>query len=299
MSMNNIHGSRKLILLAIVVACLIITILLTTACGSPEASARVACIEIMRKVPAGYQDFEFWDAGTLRKNDDLAGMYETWMERRGGYRDIISGGDIEYWAAGGVLTMVTGDLSLRDIRNDLSKYYYRYTDYPDSEVWLLKPELDSHGLIGSFILEEDLVVRGNRYNIEDYLGVAGGDEPSFYSDDVADVIEEIPAGIMTRISVTTVSGLRSVTVMSVEIEGKGIYRWTSVTTFLDTGDIANHLVEVYMESIESDFRRAENIYKERNEPSPFRDFTLERDGTHLKWSVIVDEDEMIALLFYG
>jgi len=295
--MYKIRKYRNQILLAAFLIC-IAGITIYASVYSPQMK-NSACIELMRKVPAGYQDFEFWDAGTLRDNRDLTAMYEIWRERRGGYRDIISGDDIVYWAAGGVLTMVTGDLSLRDIGDKLSNDYYRDASYPDFEVWILKPERQDHGLIGTFVLEDGLVVWGNRFNIEDYLGVVADDRPSFCKDDVAEIVERLPAGIMIRASVTTVTGLGSITAMSVELEEKGVYRWSSVTRFLDIDAIANNLSELYMDSLEGDFRRAEEIYTERNEPSPFRDFAIERNGPDVTWSILVDEEEMIALLFYG
>ena len=109
----------------------------------------------------------------------------------------------------------------------------------------------------------------------------------------------MPSGIMASGSVTTVTGLGSITAMTVEPVEKGVFRWTSVTRFLDIDEIADHLIELYMESIENDFLRAEEIYGERNEPSPFRDFTIERVGPDITWSVLVDEEVMIGLLFYG
>ena len=299
MSTGKSHNSGKLILLAIVASCLILAIVLILTCGSPEASARAACIKLMKKVPAGYQDFEFWDIDTMRDNRDYASMYDVWVEKHGGYRDIIPVAGIEYRASGGVLTMVTCDLPLDDIRNKLSNDYYRDNGYTDSEVWLLKPEQQDRGLIGAFVLDDGFVIWGNKFNIDDYLGVVLKGRPSFYKDDVAGIVERLPAGIMIRASVTRVTGLGSITAMTVAPEKAGVYRWTSVTRFLDTGDIADHLVEVYIESLENDFRRTEEIYRERKEPSPFRDFSLERNGPDVTWSVLVDDEQMIALLFYG
>lgn len=299
MLMHKLHGSRKLILLAVVTSFLIVAIVLITICGSLETSTKAACIELMKKVPAGYQDFEFWDVETMRDNRDLTAMYEVWLEKRRDSRDIVSGADIEYRATGGVLTMVTGGLPLGSIRDKLSNDYYWNRAYSDSEVWLLKSERQDRGLTGAFVLDGGLVAWGNKSNIDDYLGVVDYDRPSFYEDDVAGIVERLPAGIMLRASVTKVTGLGSITAMTVKLEKKGFYRWTSATRFLDTGDIANHLVEVYIESLENDFERAEKIYSERKERYPFRDFTLERNGTEVTWSVLVDEQEMIALLFYG
>jgi hypothetical protein len=297
---SGICKSGKLILLVILSVCIMAISMFTWSCccSSPAEVAKKTCIELMKKVPAKYQNFEFWDAGTLRDNSDLAAIYEVWLERRGG-RDIISGVDFEYWASGGVLTMITGDLSLRDIRNNLSKDYYHDPGYTDSEIWTLKPERDNRGLIDAFVLEDGLLVGGNSHNIEEYLSVANEDELSFYNDCIADIIKRLPPGIMIRAVITRVTGLDSITAMTVEREETGIYRWTNVTRFLDIDDIAGHLVELYVESIENDFRRAEEIYSERSESSPFREFTIERNGQDVTWSVLVDEDAMIALLFYG
>jgi hypothetical protein len=297
MSTGKPRNTGKLVLLAVVASCLIIAIVLIFTLGSPEASPGAACIELMKKVPAEYLDFEFWDVGTLRDDRRLSEMYDVWLEKRGGHQNIIPVAGIEYHASGGVLNMVTGDLPLGSIRDRLSKDYYLDKSYLDSEVWLLKTEQQGRGLTGAFILDGGLVVWGNKSNIEDYLGVINNNEPSFYEDDIAGIVERLPAGILYRASVTAVTGLGSITAMTVAPEGKGGYRWTSITRFLDTGDIANHLVEVYIESLENDFQRAEKIYDRRNETSPFRNFTLQRNGTEVTWSIYVNEEAMIALLF--
>ena len=93
MLIHRIYRFGKQILLAVIITCLLTAMLLTSACSSPEHSA---CIKLMRKVPAGYQDFEFWDVAALRDKPDLAGMYEKWREKGGRYRDIISDVDVKY-----------------------------------------------------------------------------------------------------------------------------------------------------------------------------------------------------------
>jgi hypothetical protein len=293
----------KMIIFIVLILCIVGIIAYSSYyCCSRPAPTEVSnqtWIEFMRKIPAGYQDFEFWDAGVMRNNRDLAGIYDVWLERRGGYHNIISLDDIEYRASGDALTMVTGDLPLDDIRDKLSEYYYRDNGYTDSEVWLLKPEHQDRGLTGAFVLDDGLVVWGNKFNIDGYLGVISEGRPSFCKDDVAAIVGRLPSGIMVRVSVSTVTGLGSITATTVELVEKGVFRWTSVTRFLDTDEIADHLIELYMESLENDFRRAEEIYGDSSEISPFHDFTIERKGPDITWSVLVNEEQMISLLFYG
>jgi len=89
---------------------------------------------------------------------------------------------------------------------------------------------------------------------------------------------------MTRISRSPYPEGLIISGMSVEKEVNSTLKWTNVYKF---------------DSAEEDFTKAQEELARRGEPSPFRDFSLERDGEFVEWSISIEEKYMIALLFYG
>ena len=299
----RLHSSVTIIMAAMLVA----LFAFSGGCVKPaaeETTAERACIELMQKVPVYYEDFEFWDAKTLRSDPDLGEFYKVWHGRRGEWLENfgISIADVDYVVEAGVLTLARGDFSLQDVRDGLSLFeddYYLDTSYTDMEVWVAKPSEEPSRIGGVVALTEGLFVWGNKFNVDDYLRVVRGEELSMYDKNAAEVLERLPEGIMTRISRSPYPEGVIISGSSIKKEEKGTYSWVNVYKFESPEAVESADADEYFKGIEDDFKEAESVFAERGEPCPFRSFTLKQEGEFVEWSVLVEEKYMIALLFYG
>ena len=297
----RLHSSVTLIMAAMLTA-----LLAFSGCGTKpaaeEVTAKKACIELMQKVPVYYEDFEFLDAKTLQSDADLTEFYKVWHGRRGEWLENfgISSADIDYVAEAGVLTLARGNFGLQDVRDGLSLFeddYYLDASYTDMEVWVAKPSEEPPRIGGAVALKEGLFVWGNKFNVDDYLRVVKGEELSMYDKNAAELLERLPEGVMTRINRSPYPKGVVISGMSIEKEEKNTLRWTNVYKFESPEDVEG--AEEYFNKIEDDWKEAESVFAERGEPSLFHTFAIEQEGEFVKWSMLIEEKYMIALLFYG
>lgn len=289
---------RSGILLSVTLSLIVLAGL--TGCRAESSSPRLTCIELMQKVPVYYEGFEFWDAEMLRSDPDLSDMYQIWHERRGEWlaNFAIDSADIDYVAEAEVLTLAIGSFSLQDVRDSLAEDYARDTAY-DLEVWVAKYGGATSNIGGAVALSEGLFVWGNQSNIDDYLSVINGEEPSMYDQNAADLLERMPEGVMLRIFRYSYPEGLIISGDSVEKAEGSTLRWTNVYLFESAEAAADARASEYFTGIEEEFEEANSIFAERGEASPFSDFSLELDGAFIKWSVLLEEEYMIVLLFYG
>ena len=113
------------------------------------------------------------------------------------------------------------------------------------------------------------------------------------------MLERLPSGIMTRVSRSPYPEGLIVSMMSIEKETKGTYRWTNVYKFESPEHIKRTDAIGYFRGIEDDFGKMESELAQRGEASPISSFSIEQEGEFVEWSVLVEERYMIALLFYG
>jgi hypothetical protein len=266
--------------------------------------ARLACIEMMQGVPVYYEDFEFWDVGALRDDTDLAEMYRVWYERKVEFLEENYGFDsarIDYLGQGeGLLDIIRADYDVGALREKIAAAFYRDTDYADSEVWLSQPSPDPEAVTGGWVLAEGLLVRSvNNSNVEDYLRVIGGEELSLYDKNAAALLEELPEGLMLRLARYPYPAGLVVSGIAVSKEDGETLKWTNVYKFESEEAARSDEADEYFDEIEAGFAEAESVMAERGESFTLRDFSLERDGEFVRWSVVVGVEYMIALLFYG
>jgi hypothetical protein len=275
--------------------------------GEPQTEltpSHLACIEMMQKVPVYYEDFEFWDVKTLRSDPDLGEMYQIWYERKIAFleeRYGIKSSGIDYLAQGeGLLDIIKTDYDIKALRDRIAVDFYRDTSYEDMEVWKNEPSYDPQDVTGGWVLTEGLLVNGaNNSNVDDYLRVTRGEELSMYDKNAAEVLDRLPEGIMIRIIRSTYPEGLVVSGDSVEKVEGSTFRWTNVYKFESPEDVQSADAEKYFKGIEDDFNQAESELTRRGESSPLHDFSLEYDGEFVKWSTLIEEKYMIALLFYG
>lgn len=296
--------------IASIVAIVLVALVALGGCGvkdqTDSTSARRACIELMQKVPLSpvyYESFYFWDVKTLRSDPDLAEMYQVFYERRVDFlvelfeMDIDS---IDYVANAHTVTLMKGDFDLDTIRENMPVGFTRDPDYEVPEVWGRPPSHDWRDITGGVMFTEDLFIWGaNSSDLGKLLPVYEGEEFSMYDESAAEVLDRLPATLMSSFIRYSYPEGFVVSVQAVVKEEKGAYRWINVYKFESPEYVASADVEEYFQRIEDDFEEAESVFAERGEPCPFRSFTIEQDGEFVEWSVIVEEEYMIALLFYG
>ena len=167
---------------------LLAALLVTSGCGKETQTGipepRAACIEMMQKIPASDEDFEFWDVTALRNDPDLKEMYQVWHERRAQYIEEhygINSSSIDYLAGSGLLNIYKTDYDTAALRDKIKTDFYRDTAYEDIEVWKSAPSHDPQSVTGGWVLAEGLLVRGsNNSNVDDYIDVIQGRELSKY-----------------------------------------------------------------------------------------------------------------------
>ena len=274
--------------------------------GEPQVELtpdKRACIEMMQKVPVYYEDFEFWNVRALQSDPDLGELHKVWYERRGESLEEhygLSIVDADYFTESEGLRIVKGKPALEGIRSRISADFYRDMSYEDMEVWKSEPSPDPHSVTGGMVIAEGLFVRGaNNSNVDDYLRVVRGEELSMYDKNAAEVLERLPPGIMTRVSRSPYPKGLIVSMMSIEKEEKGTYRWTNVYKFESPEAVESDDAIEYFQGIEGDFGKMESELAQREEPSLISSFSIEQEGEFVGWSVLVEERYMIALLFYG
>jgi len=297
--------SGRILTLMVLIALVVLPVIGCKAEQPAEISpARLACIELMQKVPVYYEDFEFWDVRALREDTDLGEMYQIWYERKVEFLEQhygIQSSGIDYLAQGeGLLDIIKADYDVGALRDRIGVDFYRDASYEAMEGWKSEPSRDPQSVTGGWVLAEGLLVRGaNNSNVDDYLRVANGEELSMYDKNAAELLERLPEGAMMRISRSPYPEGLIISGMSVEKEVNSTLKWTNVYKFDSAEAVSSGEAEEYFKRIEEDFTKAQEELARRGKLSPFRDFSLEREGEFVRWSMSIEEKYMIALLFYG
>jgi len=246
----------RIMMLMVVIALAVLPVIGCKAEPQTKLSpARLACIEMMQKVPVYYEDFEFWDVGVLREDDDLGEMYDIWYERKIEFLEQnygLQSTSIDYLAQGeGLHDIIRADYDIGALRDRISLDFYRDTSHEDIEVWKSEPSSDPQSVTGGWVLTEGWLVRGaNNSNVDDYLRVATGEELSMYDKNASELLERLPEGVMTRISRSPYPEGIIVSGMSVEKEANNTLRWTNVYNFESVEAAGSPEVDEYFKKIE-------------------------------------------------
>jgi hypothetical protein len=256
------------------------------------------CIEMMQQVPVYYEDFEFWDVGMLRDDPDLSDMYQVWYDRKVEFMEQnygLQSTSVDYLGQGEGLDIIVADYDVGVLRDRISLDFYRDTSYEDMEIWKSEQNIN-----GNWVLNEGLLIRGaNVSNVDDYLKVARGDELSMYDKNAAELLDKLPEGIMTRISRYSYPEGLILSGMSITKEEKNVLRWTNIHEFESAEAAESAEVSEYFQGIEDSIAEAESESEKHGVSFQIRDFSLERSGKFIEWSVLLDIEYVIALLFYG
>lgn len=290
----------RLLKIIVIVTALALTLALV-GCGA-GSSARLACIELMQKIPVYHDSFDFWDVNMLRSDPDLADMYQIWYERHLEFEAehyALDSQTVDYLGMGEGLDIFQADYDVDAVREAISLDYYLDTGEA-REVWRSEPSHDPQSPTGGWVLDEGLLVRCyNNDGVDEYLSVINGEVPSMYDQNAAELLARIPEGIMLRVFRPDYPEGVLIGGISVEkVEGTTL-RWANFYLFESAEAAAEARASEYFTGIEEDIGEAEAMFAERGEPSPFSDFTMELDGAFIEWGMVLEVEYMIAMLFYG
>jgi len=159
----------RILTLMVLIALVVLPVIGCKAGPQVELSpARLACIELMQKVPVYYEDFEFWDVRALREDTELGEMHQIWYERKVEFLERNYGlrsTSIDYLAQGeGLLDIIKADYDIGALRDRISVDFYRDASYEDMEVWKSEPSRDPQSVTGGWLLAEGLLVKGAKKN---------------------------------------------------------------------------------------------------------------------------------------
>jgi hypothetical protein len=271
-------------------------------CGA-ESSPRLACIELMQRVPAYHESFEFWDVNMLREDPDLSDIYQIWYERHLEFEAehyALESETVDYLGMGEGLDMFMAGYDVAAVREAISLDFYLDASYGEREVWRSEPSHDPQSPTGGWVLDEGVLVRGyNNDGVDEYLSVIYGEVPSMYDQSAADLLERMPVGIMLRIFRYYYPEGLLVAGNSVEkVEGTKL-RWAHFYLFESAEAAAAARDSEYFTDIEEEFEEVSASFTGDGGTSPFSDFSMELDGVFVEWSVVMEEEYMIYILFYG
>ena len=290
--------------LSILLAALLVTGGCNKVTQTGITESRAVCIEMMQKIPASEEDFEFWDVKALRSDPDLKEMYRVWYERRAQYleqRYGINSSGIDYVAGSGLLNVFKIYYDTAAFRDKIKTDFYRDTTYEDMEVWKSAPSHDPQSVTGGWVLANGLLVRGsNNSNVDDYIDVIKGKVSSKYEIKAnTEMLEKLPAGIVTRIGQSSYPGGTIITGMALKKEDNGALRWTNIFRYEGDESTQNTQIEKHFNEIKDDFNKSQELLAQRGGYAPFSEFSIEREGSYIRWSMLVEERYIIAVLFFG
>jgi hypothetical protein len=266
-------------------------------------STKLTCIQLLHKIPADYESFQFWDARALREDPDMGDMYLVWRERKVDYLEAQYGIDItkiDYLAEGeGLLEIIKTEYDVKSLREKIGVDFYRDTEYQDIEVWKSPPANEPQDVTGGWVIDKEFLVRGwNNFNVDDYLNATGGKVPSMYDEETAGFLEKLPAGITVQVVRDSIGEIE-MSGQSFSKETGRTLRWTFMQMWETESAAGSDEASKIYASLEDDLENALSTFSQRGETPPFSDFKLERDGRFVICSMLVDLEYAIALLFYG
>ncbi len=170
------HGARFLVR-ALGLLVLLSLILAMAGCGGggggggdPDA------IALMKKLPQGAANFMFVDIKTMRTDTDLKDLYSSFSGSIGDMGGVtaMSPADLDFFAAGGDVYMMQGNVDLAKLRQYLKDSGFDQSDYQGIEMW----EAMTYGMA----VDGNTIIAGTTTDLEDCIDAIKGKAKSFYDD---------------------------------------------------------------------------------------------------------------------
>ena len=184
--------------IAAIVGVLVIAVVIASlGCIGDGGSAK----DIAKITPEGTGYLTHYDLQKIRNDKDIDDVYESieenWPNELEKYGLDID--DTNYIAAAGGITILMGKFDLEDVRDELDDADFDKDEYKGVEFWT--GEYNK-----AVAIKGDKLIMGNDKQVKSCIKVMKGDRTSMYDDneDVRDVINKLPGGIMT---IVVTSGL--------------------------------------------------------------------------------------------
>jgi len=192
--------------LGVIVCLLTLAVGTTAACGSSESAVpqgkTLAAAEAAGMLPGTVYGFSSTDMGQLRDDEDLAYLYNYWLETQWElqYMRRETGLDVsklrwlvQAYAIGESITICEGEFDMEGIRDTLSGDYYQ-DEYAGIEVW--RGDQASVAIVDSFI------VLGDTDLVDRCIDTINGGSSLLDNADVALVLGELAPGFLAGIDTT-------------------------------------------------------------------------------------------------
>lgn len=184
------------------IICIIVCgVLLLTGCSSNKASINDVK-GLAGIIPAGSSNIVHFDIEKIRQDGELKDMYESMSASNEFSIELdISLDDVYYYCMSEtnfeLVTMLSGNLDFKDIRDQLGNIDYRDEVYMDAEIWLSGS--------GAVAIVDDILIIGPEDGVKGSIEIMTADGASIYDDDqdLKDVIDKLPSGLITAILNTT------------------------------------------------------------------------------------------------
>ena len=188
--------------IAVVITCL--------GCIDGGSSAK----DMAKMVPKDASIFTHFDLQTMRDDKDLEEIYEKIAEVIDDDLDVVGleSEDITHMASvieedgNYELVILKGDFDLEDVRDELDDANFDEDEYKGVEFWKAVSWL---GGDSTFAISGDMLICGDKDSVKDCIKVMKGSEQSVYDDneDFRDVIDRLPRGISTVVSIPNENAL--------------------------------------------------------------------------------------------
>jgi len=176
-----------------IVGVLVIAVVIAVLLIGGGGSAR----DIAKMTPEGASSLGHLNLQTIRDDKDLDDIYEA-IEELSEFDELedelgVDIDDINYIAEAGGITIIGGKFDLKDVRDELDDRDFDKDEYKGVEFWT--GEYD-----GAVAISGDKLIIGSDKRVKSCIKVMKGDRTSMYDDDdVRDVINKLPGGIMTMV----------------------------------------------------------------------------------------------------
>ena len=160
-------------------------------------------IDVMKQVPNG-SSLIYIDLKNLRKDTDLANIYDVWKNRVGEeFREVgipevgISTNKLNYLAMSGWDHIIGGNFDLKKIRGYLEDEGWQQDTYRGMEVWYI----EGGRINGIALFEDEIIISGKKSGVKGIIEVMKEEEESLYDNkDVVDVVNKLPKGFYVTIN---------------------------------------------------------------------------------------------------
>ncbi len=275
----------RLLLRALGLLVLVSLILAMVGCGDGGGGGGgdKDAIALMKKLPKGTDSFMFVDIKSLRTDDDLEDLYDSFSEDSGDMTSMFGADmeDISFWAmAGEMMFVLQGDFDEDEVTEALEQTGYEKSDYEGVEVWA------AMGFAAALVDDSTLVFASDT-DVKACVDVIKGEEKSLYeASGVKDDMGKLPGDALivawggageSFFADETYTGLEA-TAISMSKKNADTVQATAVMRFEDSASAKDA-----MDDVEADMKA--------DSETEVTNLKVTQDGEYIKATAEMDLDE--------